>query len=136
MPCWSATRKIEDQIMLDLFFLILAFSVHTIAFILGLVVLHKNTDIFTNQPCLLANGLDEIEISYLSIVFSTLVAPATAYHLYNMTCNSLSFSDINEWDAAYWVALGFLLMLFHLITNSFMEKVRHGLGRNIIETYN
>lgn len=122
--------------MLDFFLLILAFAFHTIAFILGLIVLHENSDIFTNQPCILKNGLDDVEISYLSVVLSTLVAPATAYHLFIMSSKTEFFSDINGWYAAYWVALGLLLVLFHFITHSLMRKVRNGLDRTHIEAHN
>ena len=112
-----------------LILLFFAFSVHTIAFIFGLFVLHKHQYVFSSRPCFFKNGLDEVEISYLSIVFSTLLYPLTTYHLFIVASKYSVFSDINEWYAAYWLALGFLLMLFHLITNMLMERVRDGLGR-------
>ena len=105
---------------MELYVLYIAAFCHVLALISGIFILKKFTPEFTTRPCIFKNGLDEIEISYLSIVFSTLIAPVTLYHL----MIALNIHDINLWDAVYWAALGLLLALFHFVTNRLMEKVR------------
>lgn len=114
---------------MELYVLYIAGFCHLLALFSGIFILKKFSPEFTKRPCIFKNGLDEIEISYLSIVFSTLIAPVTLYHL----MIALNIHDIKLWDAVYWAALGLLLSLFHFVTNRLMEKVReHGNFRGCI----
>ena len=114
------------MIDIALYVLALSFAVvsHGTALALGLSILHEFHHEFTARPCILQNGIDEVEVSYMAIVLSTLIAPVTVYHLAVDVVNFSEFSGTNKWDAAYWLALGLLLSLFHIITKKHMEKVR------------
>lgn len=105
---------------MEIYVLYIAGISHLFALFSGLMILKKYSPEFTERPCIFKNGLDEVEISYLTIVFSTIIAPVTLYHL----MIALKIHDIKLWDAVYWAALGLLLTLFHFVTNRLMEKVR------------
>ncbi len=104
--------------------LLLSLWAHISAFIMGLVILHRYSPEFRNRPCHLMRGLDNVEVSYLTIVLSTLIAPVTIFHLVSEGVNILRYSDTTELGTIYWLGMGVLICLFHVITDNFMGKVR------------
>lgn len=109
---------------MDILTYILAIFAHGAALVLGLTVLYKFKEEFSERPHVLKNGLDDVEVCYLTIVLSTLLAPLSIYHLIKLMVNIQDVSDITIWRAVYWLALGLLLSLFHVLTKHLMGRLR------------